>query len=127
VKTDSGAIVLGWLTKVVISLLVVGFLAYDGVSILTSTISTSDHANTLASEAADTVKQLKSVDKAYAVIEAEAEEQGYTIRPADFKVQSTGAVTIVLRKTARSLWMTRVGALKKYLDIKQTGSGASAP
>jgi hypothetical protein len=126
VKRDDGAIVLGWLTKVALTLAVVGFLAYDGISIVVATFATSDHANTYASEAADSVKQLRSVDKAYAAISAEAEDSGYSIAPQDFRVASDGNVTIILHRTAHSLWMDKIGALKKYLNVKGTGTGAPA-
>ena len=121
---DAGEIVLGWLTKVVITLAVLGFLAYDGISIVTANVSAADRANTLASEGADDVKNLRDVNKAYALISAEAQATGDTIAPQDFRVDTTGHVTLVLHRTARSLWMTHVGPLRKYLRISATGEGA---
>src|SRR3954454_18281118 len=105
---------------------VLGFLAYDGVAIVTASFSTSDRANTLASEAADDVKSLRDVDKAYAVILAEAQESGDTIRPQDFTVQSDGRVSLVLRHETTSLWMHRVGPLRRLLRVSATGEGAPA-
>jgi hypothetical protein len=126
VKRDEGAIVVNWLTKLVLTLALLGFLAYDGISILATSISASDRANTLASQAADDVKNLKSVQAAYVVIEKQAQSSGDTIRPEDFQVASDGNVTLVLRHTAHSLWMTKFSALKKWTLVKETGEGAPA-
>lgn len=123
---DEGAIVLGWLTKLVVVLAVVGFLAYDVVSIVTATFSTSDRANTLASEAADDVRSYKDINKAYSVIAAEAEADGDTIRPQDFSVESNGEVTLVLRHETTSLWMHRIAPLRHFLQVTATGVGAPA-
>ena len=123
---DDGTIVLGWLTKVVITLAVLGFLAYDGISILTTNVSTSDRANTLASEAADDVKNLRSIELAYARIRDEASATGDTLAPQDFRVDSTGHVTLVLQKEATSLWMRHIGPLRQYLHVRATGEGSPA-
>jgi len=122
---DEGTIVLGWLTKLVVTLLVLGFLAYDGISIVSANFSASDRANSLASEAADDVKSM-GLQQAYNTIEAEAEQKGDTIAPADFRVASDGHVTLVLQHEARSLWMDRISSLKKYLRVRATGEGAPA-
>lgn len=123
---DDGAIVLGWLTKVVIVLAVLGVLSYDGIAIVTANISAADRANTLASEAADQVKGLRDVNKAYAVISSEAASSGDTILPQDFRVSSDGHVTLVLRREANSIWMIRIAPLRKFLHVRATGEGAPA-
>ena len=123
--SDEGTIVIGWLTKLVVTLLLLGFLAYDGISIVSANFSASDRANALASEAADDVKTM-GLQKAYATIEAEAEAKGDSIAPADFRVTSDGHVTVVLQREAQSLWMSRISALKKFLHVRATGEGAPA-
>ncbi|MFN2539205.1 MAG: hypothetical protein ABR549_13800 [Mycobacteriales bacterium] len=123
---DEGAIVLGWLTKVALTLAVLGFLSYDGIAIVTANVSTADRANTLASEAADEVRSMRDVNKAYAAISAEAAADGDTIEPQDFRVASDGHVTLVLRREASSLWMSHVGPLRKFLHVRATGEGSPA-
>jgi hypothetical protein len=123
---DEGAIVLGWLTKVVITLAVLGFLSYDGISIVSANISAADRANTLASEGADDVRSMRDVNKAYAVISAEAAQNGDTIEPQDFRVASDGHVTLELRREASSLWMSRIAPLRKLLHVHATGEGSPA-
>jgi hypothetical protein len=123
---DEGVIVLGWLTKIVITLSLVGFLAYDGIAIVTANFSTADRANTLASEAADDVKSMKDINKAYAAINSEAAANGDTIAPQDFRVASNGQVTLVLHGEATSLWMHHVGPLRRFLQVRATGEGSPA-
>jgi hypothetical protein len=123
---DEGVIVLGWLTKIVLALSILGFLAYDGIAILTANVSTSDRANTLASEAADDVKAMQDINKAYAAISSEAAATGDTLEPQDFRVASDGHVTLVLRTEATSLWMQHVGPLRRFLQVHATGEGSPA-
>ena len=123
---DEGAIVLGWLTKVVLVLAVLGFLSYDGIAIVSANISAADRANTLASEAADDMRAMRDVNKAYAAISAEAAQNGDTIEPQDFRVGSDGHVTLVLRREATSLWMSHIGPLRKLLHVRATGEGSPA-
>jgi hypothetical protein len=126
VTRDEGAIVLGWMTKLFLVVAVLGFLTYDVAAITTANFSTSDRANTLASEAADEVKTLKDVNKAYSLIRAEAELSGDTLAPQDFRVASDGHVTLVLHHEASSLWIQHVAPLRHFLDVKATGEGAPA-
>lgn len=115
---------LGWLTKIALTLAVLGFLSYDGIAIVTANISASDRANTLASEAADDVRSMRDINKAYGVISTEAAENGDTIEPQDFKVATDGHVTLVLRREAGSLWMTRIAPLRRFLHVHATGEGS---
>lgn len=123
-NSDEGAIVLGWLTKLVLTLAVLGFLAYDGVSLVAANFSASDRANTLASEAADDMHANHDINATYAAIKAEAEAGGDTLPAQDFQVAGNGNVTLVLQRHASSLWMKSIGPLKKYLLVSASGSGA---
>ncbi|MCU1602666.1 MAG: hypothetical protein JWO22_3375 [Frankiales bacterium] len=125
-SSQDGAIVVGWLTKLALVVAVIGFLGYDGVSIATAHVSASDRANTLASEAADDVRQSHDINKSYLVIRAEAEAEGDTLAPKDFQVSSNGNVTIILGHKANSLWMDHISAFRHFLSIRATGTGAPA-
>ena len=48
---DSGSIVLGWLTKLVVVLLLVGVVLFDFVSVGVARMTASDDANTAAQAA----------------------------------------------------------------------------
>jgi hypothetical protein len=120
---DNGSIVIGWLTKVAVVLSLLGVLSYDGISLVKATFAGEDRANTIASDAADTFRATKDIDKTYLSAAAEAAEQGDTIAPTDFRVDPDGKVTLVLQRTANAVWMQHVGPLKKYLHVRATGTG----
>ncbi|MCW2586083.1 MAG: hypothetical protein JWN55_1599 [Frankiales bacterium] len=121
---DSGAIVLGWLTKLVVAFALIGVVAYDAVSLAVAHVHASDQAGELARQAADSYQTSKDVNSAYLQASAAAAAEGDTILPTDFLVMPGGQVQLTLRHTATSLWMVRVGSLKKYLDITAQGEGA---
>jgi hypothetical protein len=126
VNRDSGAIVLGWLTKLMLGFAIVGFLAYDGISLVVASVHASDKAAQIASESADTFRESKDINVAYRSAMVAAEVDGNTLAPEDFLVMPDGQVQVTLHRTATSLWMSRVGALKKYLDVSAVGKGAPA-
>ncbi len=121
---DSGSIVLGWLTKLVIALAVIGVIGYDGASLVTANVSTSDHANQYASTGADAFKSTKDVNKAYAMVAADAEAKGDTIDITSFTIAANGYCRLTVHHTATTLWMHRVGFLKKYTVVTAQGEGA---
>src|SRR5438552_3888444 len=53
---DRGDIVLGWLTKLIVVLGVLGLLGFDAISLVQSRFQASDRATTAASAAADSYK-----------------------------------------------------------------------
>lgn len=120
---DSGSIVLGWLTKLVIVLSALGVLSFDGISLVKATFGGADRANEIATDAASYYRSAKDVNRAYAAAEAEAAEQGDHIAPQDFRVDTDGKVTLVLQRTANALWMQHVPPLEKYLHVRATGTG----
>ncbi|MGB8652163.1 MAG: hypothetical protein WCD35_16045 [Mycobacteriales bacterium] len=120
---DSGSIVLGWLTKLAASLALVGLLAFDGIALVTTNFTAADQATTAASAAADAYKSTHDVQQAYNAATAAVAADGDTIETKTFRVDPDGHITLVLHRTATTLWMHRIGALKKYTEITQTGEG----
>jgi hypothetical protein len=124
VTRDSGSIVIGWLTKLAVTLAVLGLIAFDGIALVSAHFNAADHANTVAGVAADTYKGSRNVQQAYDAASAEAAKNDESVDTTTFRVQPTdGKVTLVLHRTATTLWMQRVGFLKKYLDITASGEG----
>jgi hypothetical protein len=124
---DSGSIVLGWLTKLVLGLALLSLVLFDGIALLSASLNASDHANTAASSAADIFKSTQSVQTAYNAAAAEAAKNLETVDPKSFKVDSAGHVTLTIHRTASTLWMGKVGFLKKYTKVSGEGEGSPAP
>lgn len=116
---------LGWLTKVVISLAVLGLLAFDGLALVTARVSAADHAAYAASAAADEYRASKNLQAAYNAASAVAAKNAETIDAKTFLVlPADGRVTLTLRKTATTLWLHRVGPLKKLGEVSAVGEGS---
>lgn len=122
-NSDSGAIVLGWLTRLVVVFAVLGVLAYDGVSVVVAHVHAADQADQIASSAADTYKTSKSIQTAYEQAEASALADGDSIKPQDFVVLPSGTVQITLHRVATTLWMQRIGPLRHLIDVSGKGQG----
>lgn len=116
---------LGWLTKLVLGLSLVGLVVFDVIALATTSVNAVDHANHDASVAADNYVTTKNAQLAYNAAEAEAIKNSETIDPKSFKVFPNGHVTLTVHKTATTLWMHKVGFLKKYTKI--TGDGEGTP
>lgn len=127
---DTGALVLGWLTKIVITLALLGLLAFDGIALVVAGFTAADHANTAASIAADTYKATPSDASACAAAQAEALRNRDTLDctdPKAFAVTADGHVNLTLHRAATTLWMHRISFLKKYTDLTGHGEGSPEP
>lgn len=127
-QPDDGFLLAGWLVKTAATLAVLGFLGYDGFSLVATNFSLSDRANTYASTAADAysagAKDPQIVQKAYDLVYAAAQKHGDTVPPSSFHIQPDGSVTLVVKHTAPSLWMKSIGPLATYTHVSATGTGA---
>lgn len=125
---DSGSIVLGWLTRLVAVVAVLGLLAFDGIALAKTSFTAADHATSAAKAAADTYRSSRNAQAAYDAAVAEIPAGSETIDPASFSVDPTdGAVTLEVRAQATTVWMQYVGPLKKYRYVTQTGEGSPTP
>jgi len=123
---DSGSIVMGWLTKVVLVLSLLGVAAFDGIALVSASFTADDHAQTIARLAADDYRQSKSPAHACATAHNEALLNGETLNcgdPKDFQVYQDGRVTLVIHRTASTLWLHRISFLKKYGELTSNGVG----
>jgi hypothetical protein len=124
-RGDRGDIVLGWLTKLIVVLGVLGVLAFDGISLAQARFQAADHATTAASAAADDYKTNHDVQKAYDAAYATLSGTD-TIETKTFQVAADGTVTLRLHHEATTLLVQRIGALKHWTDAVETGEGRPA-
>lgn len=124
VGTDRGDIILGWLTKLVLVLSVLGVLGFDAISLVQARFKASDRATTAAGAAAAEYATSKDVQKAYNAAFATTVDND-TIETQTFTVAPDGTVTLVLHHEATTLLLQRVGPLRKYADA--TGEGRARP
>jgi hypothetical protein len=122
---DSGSIVVGWLTRLVALFAVLGFLAYDGVMLVTANFGASDDAGVAASAAADSYAVTKDVRAAYAAAVKAVADKDDVVETKTFQIDTTGKVTLTVDRSPSTLWMHRVGPLKKWTLVHQSGSGTA--
>ena len=124
VGTDRGDIILGWLTKLVVVLSVLGVLGFDAVSLVQARFQASDRAATAAGAAAAEYATSKDVQKAYNAAFATTVDND-TIETGTFKVASDGTVDLRLHHEATTLLVQRISPLRKYADA--VGEGRARP
>ena len=124
---ERGAIVVGWLTKVVAALAILGIGGYDAVAIGAARVTLTDDANA-AAEAANLAwnDSRGNVQAAYNAAYVWAQQHGVEAPVDDFSVERDGTIHLRLTKTTTTLVVHHIGPLKKYTTVSQPGT-ASTP
>jgi hypothetical protein len=121
-RRDEGGIVLGWLTRIVVILAIVGVIGFDAVSVGAAHVSGQDDANSAASAAAADWQISHQIQTAYnAAVEA-VSGKDETVVAKSFRINNDGSVHLQLLTHATTLVMYRIGPLHKYTSISVTGS-----
>ena len=124
---DEGSIVLGWLTRLVLSLALLGLVVFDGIAVVAATFTAADHATLAATAAADSYHATGAKAPAYFAALAALPAGADTIDPKTFRVDPDGRVTLHLTRTATTLWLFRIGPLAKYTHAHATGVATAGP
>src|SRR5687767_12564769 len=111
---DRGDIVLGWLTKVVAVLAVLGVLGFDAISLGATRFQTEDHAQVAVRAAAETYRSGKDLQAAYDAAVAEVLEHGDSIDPQSFSVAPDGTVTLTLQRVAATMVVEKIGPVRDW-------------
>lgn len=122
---ERGDIVLGWLTRLVAILAVLGVIGFDGVSLAQARFQAADRATTAASAAADAYKTSHDLQAAYNAAYATL-SPGDTIETKTFTVAPDGTVTLRLHHEAPTLLVSKIGPLRKWQDAVETGEAKPA-
>lgn len=113
-RRDDGSIVLGWLTKLIVAIALVGVALFDSLAIGAAHLGASDDANTAAETAAADYRTSHNVQAAYDAAVATLPSDSESIPPKQFIVEPDGTINLVLRRTTTTLVTHRIGPLKKY-------------
>lgn len=118
---DSGAIVWGWLARIVTGLSVVGVLGFDGISVIHAHVSAADSAHLAALAASDAWHDTQNAQVAFTKAQAIAHETGGTMSVKDMVIESDGTVRVAVHKTANTFVLRHVGKLESMANV--TGHG----
>ena len=130
VHGDRGDIVLGWLTKLVVVLAVLGVVGFDVVALGVGRLQAEDRAQAAARAAVSSFSSSKDVQTAYEAALGQLAEDGGaledTIDPSSFTVAPDGAVTLTLRHTAPTLLVEKVSPARRYATSSVTTTARPA-
>ena len=116
----------GWLAKLVVLFALLGAVAYDGFTVLVASFGAADDATVAASAAADDYKLHNDIRSSYAAAAQAVAGKGDTVETKTFQIAPDGKVTLTIDRHPRTLWMHRIGPLKKWTQIHESGTGAPA-
>ncbi len=122
---DRGDIVLGWLTRLALTLAVLGLVVFDGVALVAATFQTEDAATSAARAAAESFRSSHDVQKAYDAAYAEVADSGDSVGTKDFRVAADGRVTLSVTRTAHTLVLRKIGPLEHFATRTATASGVA--
>ncbi|MCW2680118.1 MAG: hypothetical protein JWM62_1519 [Frankiales bacterium] len=123
---DRGDIVLGWLTKLVLTLGVLGVIGFDLVSLGAARFQAEDHAQAAVRAADESWESAKDLQTAYDAALAEVLEHGDSIDPQTFTVGQDGSITLTLHRTAPTMLVKKIGPARNWAEVDVTVSARPA-
>lgn len=123
---DRGDIVLGWLTKLVATLAVLGVIGFDLVSLGAARFQAEDHAQTAVRAANEAYRGSADLQAAYDAALAEVAGHGDTIDPQTFSISPAGAITLTLHRTAPTMVVERIAPLRDWAQVQRTVTATPA-
>lgn len=118
---DRGDIILGWFTRVATFLLLLGIVAFEGISLVAARFNGPDVANQVAIAAADAYAPKHSVKAAYAAAERVAIDNKADLLRTEFSISGDGSVDLTIKTTATTLFLYRTNSTAKWAVVKSSG------
>lgn len=120
---DAGGIVIGWLTRLVVVLAVVGVIGFDAVSIAVAHVNIVDDANSAVQAASLSWQSAHNIETAYQAAEAALPPGEEEVLPTSFAIAADGTVRLTVRRTVRTLIVRHLGSLSRWDVVTTTQSG----
>jgi hypothetical protein len=119
---DAGTIVIGWITKLVVTFAIIGVLGFDAISVGIGQLATSDDASHAVQAASQNFQTTHNLQAAYTAAVA-AVKPGETIGTADFTIQPDGATSLSLTNTVHTLLLYRTSQTRRLTVITAHATG----
>ncbi len=125
---DAGGIVLGWLTKLTVTLAIVGVVLFDAISVGSTKATLADQGRYAAREASETWQLSKSIQQTYVVAQQVAAEQNKhnAVSTTGFKIDPDGTVHLLVRREAPTLVLFRWSRTREWTQVRASVQGLSA-
>jgi Flp pilus assembly protein TadG len=99
-----------------------GLAAIDGGSVFLAKLQMSDTADAAATAGWESWNNVHNAKLARTAAAEAAHERDPSSRIAGFTVTRTGTVTVTVRDTATTLFLKRIGPLKRFAVVESTAS-----
>jgi hypothetical protein len=119
---DAGAIVIGWITKLVVVFAIIGVLGFDAISVGLGYTSTADDANNAVQAASQSYERSHDLQAAYTAAEAVIKPTE-TIGTKDFTIQPDGTTSLSVTNTAHTLVLYRTSQTKGLAVVTVHATG----
>ena len=119
-REERGDIVLGWLTRLTVTLAVLGLVGFDALSLGVGRMKAEDRAITAGRAAVSTYGESKDVQKAYEAALGTLEDAADTIPPDAFTVATDGSVTLTVEHTASTMLIEKVEPIRDWATSTAT-------
>ena len=124
---DDGGVVIGWLTRVVVTFAIIGVGLFDAISIGTTSTAVADQGSTAAQEASSVWNSTHDIQQAYdaAVAAAGAAAARKEVSTTRFTVDPDGTVHLVIERTAPTLVVHHWSRTAGWARVHSSAEGKS--
>jgi hypothetical protein len=128
VHSDQRGIVLGWIVRIILGIALAGVLLYEAGAVVITSVNADNAARSAAQEAVTTYAHSHNLDEAKKDAQKQAAEEGAVV--VAFQADSNGLggqshVTVTVRKIAKTLFIQRIGFLKRFTISNATSTAYS--
>jgi hypothetical protein len=113
-------VVVGWLTKLTVTLAVLGVLLFDASALLVGRVQVADHADTAAQAAADSWRQQHSYQAA--LLAAQTNAGAYEVVPDSLVISANGATRLSLHRDLAILVLRHIPRLAELASVTESGT-----
>lgn len=124
---ERGAIIVGWFTKIVIVLAVIGVIGFEATSIGVTHVQAQDTAKEAARAGSREWRESRDVQRAYEAADAVAAADSGRIEPEEFVIHDDGSVTVTVETEASSLLLHRLSFTRGLIEVRETAEGRFIP
>jgi hypothetical protein len=126
--SDERGIVLGWIIRIILGIALAGVLLYEGGAVVISSVNADNAARSAAQEAVATFAHSHNLDEAKKDAAKQAAAEGAVL--VSFSADSKGVggqsqATVTVRKTAKTLFIHKIGFLKRFSTTTATSTAYS--
>jgi hypothetical protein len=122
---DHGAIRVTTTAWLIVVLAILGVTGYDGFSVMSNNISTENNAQTAAFAASTAWHHTPNLTAAYQAAVASIADTNDKVLTRAFSVDPDGTIHLLVRHTAHTVVLTRIGPLRHYTVAVEHGDANS--